>query len=158
MSRFAPEATVRSAIRAVARPILRLWYIPCIPLLLAGCLIPLPLYPQEHSVPQILNPTPGDGTVDIDKLGDEETIQATITDPDTPISQMVVRWSVDDEDITYLSQQIPGGDEGGEFITAVLTLVYQELEDHDQDTIELYVSDRDNEVTEIWVLTVLGKP
>ena len=132
---------------------------PCIPVLAAGCLIPLPLYPQEHSVPQILNPTPDDGTVvEIDRKG-EKTIRAAITDSDTLISQLLVQWSVgeegDEEDITYLSTQLP--DAEGDDLTVWLALDYDELEDHDQHPIELYVSDHDNEVTATWFLTVLGK-
>jgi hypothetical protein len=106
-------------------------------------------------LPQILNPTPGDGTVEIDEKS-ERTIRAAVTDPDTAISQLIVQWSVGDEDITYLSTQTPNAD--GDVLTVVLALEYEELEDHDQEMIELYVSDRDNEVTESWLLTVLGTP
>jgi len=145
-------------IGAAARPILALWYVPCIVLVSTGCLIPLPLHPEELRVPRILNPTPDDGAVEIYPTGDKEpprTISATITDPDTLIADLIVQWTVGDENITYLSTQTP--DASGEDLFVQLDLDYDELADHDQDTIELYVSDHDNEVTETWLLTVLGE-
>lgn len=140
-------------ILAAARPILARWYMPCILLASTGCLIPLPLHPQELRVPKILNPTPDDGEVEISPLVDK-TISAIISDPDTLIADLIVQWTVGDEDITYLSSQTP--DAEGEDLYVKLDLEYDELADHDQDTIELYVSDHDNEVTETWLLTVLG--
>jgi hypothetical protein len=133
---------------------------PCILLAATGCLIPLPLHPEMLRVPKILNPTPDDGTVDIDPYTDR-AISAIVTDPDTAISELLVLWTVGDEDITYLSTSTPY-DEGSDDtassldLSVRLELDYDELSDHDQDTIELYVSDRDNEVTSTWLLTVLG--
>jgi hypothetical protein len=148
-------------IPAVARPILALWYMPCIILASTGCLIPLPLHPEELRVPKILNPIPDDGAVEISPLVDR-TIRAIISDPDTPISGLIVQWTVGDEDITYLSTQTPidnpNADSGDQYdLSVTLDCEYDELADHDQDTIELYVSDHDNEVTAGWLLTVLGE-
>jgi hypothetical protein len=160
LSRFDIGATTRSVIRTVSRPILRFWYMPCITVVSTGCLIPLPLHPQEPGVPTILNPTPDDGTVEIDPFS-EKTIRAVVTDPDTLISDLIVLWTVGDEDITYLSTRIPydpdDDDQAEEQydLSVTLDLDYNELSDHDQDTIELYVSDHDNEVDETWLLTVL---
>ena len=144
----------RSVIPAAARPILALWYMPCIVLSSSGCLIPLPLHPEELRVPKILNPTPDDGTVEISPFVDK-TISAIISDPDTLIADLIVQWTVGDADITYLSTQTP--DASGEDLYVQLDLDYDALADHDQDTIELYVSDRDNEVRADWLLTVLGE-
>ena len=133
---------------------------PCIVLGSTGCLIPLPLHPQDLRVPKILNPIPDDGAVEI-YPGVDETIRALISDPDTLIADLIVQWTVGDEDITYLSTQTPFGDpdeDGQQYdLSVTLDLDYEEpLTNHDQDTIELYVSDHDNEVTETWLLTVLG--
>ena len=148
-------------ILAAARPILALWYMPCIVLASTGCLIPLPLHPEELRVPKILNPIPDDGAVEISPLVDK-TIRAIISDPDTLISELIVQWTVGDEDITYLSTQTPihendDPDSQQYDLSVTLDCDYDELADHDQDTIELYVSDRDNEVTAGWLLTVLGE-
>jgi len=104
-------------------------------------------------VPKILNPTPDDGAVEISPQVDK-TISAIISDPDTLIAELIVQWTVGDEDLTYRSTQTP--DAEGEDLYVQLDLVYDDLRDHDQDTVELYVSDHDNEVTETWLLTVLG--
>ena len=126
----------------------------------SGCLIPLPLHPEELRVPKILNPIPDDGTVDIAPNVDA-TIRAIISDPDTLISDLIVQWTVGDEDITYLSTQTPIGDpdpDGNQYdLSVTLELTFNDVSDHDQDTIELYVSDGDNEVTAEWLLTVLGE-
>jgi len=147
-------------ILAAARPILAHWYMPCIMLASTGCLIPLPLHPEELRVPKILNPIPDDGAIEISPLVDK-TIRAIISDPDTLISDLIVQWTVGDADITYLSTQTPVGDpdaEGKQYdLSVTLDCDYDELADHDQDTIELYVSDHDNEVTATWLLTVLGE-
>jgi hypothetical protein len=160
LSRFDPSVLARSVIPAAARRILCRWYMPCIMLVSTSCLIPLPLHPEELRVPKILNPTPDDGAVEI-YPGVETTIRAIISDPDTLIADLIVQWTVGDEDITYLSTQTPVGDpdpDGNQYDLSVqLDLDYNdELRDHDQDTIELYVSDHDNEVTATWLLTVLG--
>jgi hypothetical protein len=150
----------RSVILAVARPIVAFWYMPCITLASTGCLIPLPLHPEELRVPKILNPIPDDGEVEISPLVDT-TIRAIISDPDTLISDLIVQWTVGDEDITYLSTQTPvhadDPDSMQYDLSVTLDCVYDALADHDQDTIQLYVSDRDNEVRADWLLTVLGE-
>jgi hypothetical protein len=159
LSWFDPGRAVRSVIPALGRRILGLWYMPCIVLASTSCLIPLPLHPEELRVPKILNPIPDDGAVEISPKV-EKTIRAIISDPDTLISDLIVQWTVADEDITYLSTQTPIGDpdpEGNQYDLSVkLDLEYDDLRDNDQDTIELYVSDGDNEVTATWLLTVLG--
>jgi hypothetical protein len=147
-------------IQSLARRIVGLWYMPCIVLASTGCLIPLPLHPEELRVPKILNPIPDDGAVEI-YPDVETTIRAIISDPDTLIADLIVQWTVGDEDITGMSSQTPVGDpdpDGNQYDLSVqLDLDYGQLFDHDQDTIELYVSDHDNEVTATWLLTVLGE-
>jgi hypothetical protein len=157
LSWFGPRTIVRFLIPAGTPPILALWYMPCILLASTGCLIPLPLHPQELRVPKILNPTPDDGTIEISPYVDK-TISAVISDPDTLIADLIVVWTVGDEDITYLGTQTP--DAEGEDLYVKLDLFaedFDELSGHDQETIELYVSDHDNEATETWLLTVLGE-
>jgi hypothetical protein len=127
---------------------------PCSAVATSGCLIPLPLHPQDPNVPEIQNPIPDDGLVELHPFDTNRTITASLFDRDTAASDLVVIWSVGgDENITWMSDQI---EVDPHRLSVWLDLDYDELADHDQDTIELWVSDDEDETTATWLLTVLG--
>lgn len=159
MSRFAIPGAQHASNPAAEPPLPCRWYIPCIALMAGGCLIPLPLHPVETRVPEIQNPIPEEGAVELHQYDEDPTITASVFDRDTVVWGLGVIWSVGDDNVTSFSEKYVDvsdtPDEEPHRITVVLHLDYEALSDHDQDVIELWVSDGDDEVTAEWVLTVL---